>query len=304
MASKKTLNEWNHAITVLRKSASEFSGMGDEVFPLLKYSYDSLPNDIIRSCFLYCAMFPEDDNIDKKDLVQHWIWEGFIDGFEVMNEASNQGYDIIGTLKLACLLESRSNADIEVKKHDVLRDLALWISCDCERKQGKLLVQAGVGLTKAPGIEKWKETERISLMHNDIRALTVTPTCPNLLTLLLNGNGSLSWIYNGFFKFMSTLRILDLSRTAITELPMEIFELVELQCLNLSRTPIKKLPNEMKILVKLRHLDLSVTGKLETIPIKVILWLPRLQVLNLFDSCYGDWEVGVMVEPTLGKRNA
>lgn len=38
MASKKTLQEWNHAIQVLKRSASEFSGMGDEVFPLLKFS--------------------------------------------------------------------------------------------------------------------------------------------------------------------------------------------------------------------------------------------------------------------------
>ncbi|KAF8388140.1 hypothetical protein HHK36_026806 [Tetracentron sinense] len=291
MASKKTPNEWNHAITVLRKSASEFKGMGDEVFPLLKYSYDSLPNDSIRSCFLYCAMFPEDNNIDKEDLIQHWIWEGFIDGFDVMNEAVNQGYHIIGILKLACLLESGSiNENTEVKMHDVIRDLALWISRDCGKKQGKLLVQADVGLTEAPEIEKWEETEKISLMYNRIGALTETPTCPNLLTLLLNNNYSLRRISDGFFKFMPTLRILDLSGTNISYLPMGIFELVELQCLNLSNTPIRTLPDELKMLVKLKYLDLSGTKDLETIPIKVIFWLPRLQVLNLFYS-YGDWEV-------------
>ncbi|KAF8392312.1 hypothetical protein HHK36_022654 [Tetracentron sinense] len=100
MASKKTPYEWNHAITVLRKSASEFSGMGDEVLPLLKFSYDNLPNATIKACFLYCSLYPEDYNIIKDDLIEHWIGEGFIMEFDDMNEACYQGHDIIGTLKL------------------------------------------------------------------------------------------------------------------------------------------------------------------------------------------------------------
>ncbi|KAM1717384.1 hypothetical protein ACFX11_025223 [Malus domestica] len=35
MAGKKTPREWSHGIQVLKRSASELSGMGDEVFPLL-----------------------------------------------------------------------------------------------------------------------------------------------------------------------------------------------------------------------------------------------------------------------------
>ncbi|KAF8388131.1 hypothetical protein HHK36_026797 [Tetracentron sinense] len=175
--------------------------------------------------------------------------------------------------------------------HDVIRDLALWISCDCGRKQGKLSVQARIGLTEAPGVEKWQETERVSFMENNIRALTETPTCPNLLTLLLNGNRSLERISDGFFKFMHILRILDLSMTSIGELPVGIVELVELLCLNLSGSSIHTLPDELKLLVKLKYLDLSYTNFLTTIPIKVILRLPRLQVLNLYTSSYGDWKV-------------
>ncbi|XP_048439949.1 LOW QUALITY PROTEIN: probable disease resistance protein At5g63020 [Pyrus x bretschneideri] len=43
MTCNKTPHEWNHAIRVLKQSASEFSIMGDKVFPLLKFSYDNLP---------------------------------------------------------------------------------------------------------------------------------------------------------------------------------------------------------------------------------------------------------------------
>ncbi|KAF8388166.1 hypothetical protein HHK36_026832 [Tetracentron sinense] len=203
----------------------------------------------------------------------------------------DEGHDIIGTLKLVCLLESGFDEDTHVKMHDVIRDLALWISCNCGRKQSKILVQARVGLTKVPEVEKWRETERISLIDNNIRALTETPICPNLLTLLLNDNRLLRGISDGFFKFMHTLRILDLSRTCIMELPMGIVELVELLCLNLSETPIKTLPNELKNLVKPQHLDLSYTDFLTKISVKVILGLPRLQVLNLYSSRYANWDM-------------
>ncbi|KAF8388124.1 hypothetical protein HHK36_026790 [Tetracentron sinense] len=77
----------------------------------------------------------------------------------------------------------------------------------------------------------------------------------------------------------------------IGEPPVGIVELVELLCLNLSGTSIHTLPDELKILVQLKYLDLSYTNFLSTIPIKVILRLPRLQVLNIYTSSYGDWEV-------------
>ncbi|KAF8390970.1 hypothetical protein HHK36_023270 [Tetracentron sinense] len=145
MASKKTTHEYlKRAIIVLRKSASEFSGMGDEVLPLLKFSYDNLPNDTIQSCFLYCSLYPEDFDINKEELIEHWVGEGFITEFDDMNQARYQGHDIIETLKLACMLERGNNTDSEVKMHDVIRDLALWIACECGRKKDMFFVQAGV----------------------------------------------------------------------------------------------------------------------------------------------------------------
>lgn len=56
IACKRTPREWRYAIQVLRTSAYEFSGSGKDVNPLLKFSYDCLPNDTIRSCLLYCSL--------------------------------------------------------------------------------------------------------------------------------------------------------------------------------------------------------------------------------------------------------
>ncbi|KAJ0075057.1 hypothetical protein Patl1_34573 [Pistacia atlantica] len=113
---------------------------------------------------------------------------------QVLRRASSKfpvyshGYYIIGVLVHACLLEEEEEerGDYFVKMHDVIRDMTLWIACDIKEEQQKFLVQVGVGLTKAPKIKEWEELKRISLMENKIEELSVTPTCPDLLTLFLN----------------------------------------------------------------------------------------------------------------------
>ncbi|KAJ9688082.1 hypothetical protein PVL29_014035 [Vitis rotundifolia] len=69
MANKETEEEWKYAIELLDNSPSELRGMED-VFTLLKFSYDNLDNDTLRSCFLYCSLFPEDFSIEKEQLVE------------------------------------------------------------------------------------------------------------------------------------------------------------------------------------------------------------------------------------------
>ncbi|XP_058067680.1 LOW QUALITY PROTEIN: disease resistance protein RPS2 [Magnolia sinica] len=286
MANKKSIEEWKDAIRSLNNSASELRGMED-VFSLLKFSYDSLTDDTVRSCFLYCALFPEDYSIEKEQLIEYWIGEGFLDGFRNISEVHNKGHAIIGSLKVACLLES-GDEETQVKMHDVIRGLAIWIACQ-SGKTKKFIVQASVGLTEH-GVERWTEVERISLMDNEINALVEGPNCPNLLTMMLQWNNSLNKISNSFFHLMPALRVLDLSFTSLKELPGSIGGLVKLRYLNLSRTKITALPKELGSLGKLRHLDVQRTRALRTVPYEVISNLSGLQVLNLYYS-FGDWDV-------------
>ena len=261
MACKVTPQDWKHAIRVLQTCASKFPGMGHRVYPLLKYSYDSLPSKIVQSCFLYCSLFPEDVTISKELLIYHWICEGFLDEFDDMDGAKNQGFNIISTLVHACLLDETSDA-YRVKLHDVIRDMAVWITGHMGEMKGKFLVQTKAGLTQAPEFHKWRMAERISLMANQIEKLMGSPTCPNLSTLLLDFNSDLKMISNGFFQFMPNLRVLSLSDTKIVELPSDISNLFSLQYLDLSRTEIKKLPIEIKDLIKLKSLKLYCTQTL------------------------------------------
>ena len=281
MASKVTPQDWKHAIRVLHTSASKFPGMGDPVYPRLKYSYDSLPTKIVQSCFLYCSLFPEDFSIDKEALIWKWICEGFLDEYDDMDGAKNQGFSIISTLIHARLLEEPLDTN-SVKLHDVIRDMALWITGEMGEMKGKFLVQTRADLTQAPEFVKWTTAERISLMHNRIEKLAGSPTCPNLSTLLLDLNRDLRMISNGFFQFMPNLRVLSLNGTNITDLPPDISNLVSLQYLDLSSTRILRFPVGMKNLVKLKRLELACTFELSSIPRGLISSLSMLQTINLY----------------------
>lgn len=162
-----------------------------------------------------------------------------------MTGAQNQGYDIIGTLVNACLLEGREDY---VKMHDVLRDMALWLACECGKAKDNFVVRTGAHLVKAPDFEKWKGVKRMSLMANQIENLVERSICPSLSTLFLTDN-RLKIIGEGFFQHMPSLRVLDLSENkGITHLPSGISRLKSLQYLNLSQTGIRGLPVELKAL--------------------------------------------------------
>ncbi|XP_031282283.1 probable disease resistance protein At5g63020 [Pistacia vera] len=281
MAYKKTPQEWRYAVQVLGGSAFEFPGMVKEVYPLLKFSYDSLSSDTVRTCFLYCSLFPEDYSVSRRHLIDCWIGEGFLKDHDSINDVQDQGYYIIGVLLHACLLEE--DGDDCLKMHDVLRDMALWIACEIEKKSENFLVRAGIGITDLPDVEKWKDVRRISLMENQLGYLSVIPTCPHLQTLFLNYN-SLETIKSSFFQYMPTLRVLNLSyNDSLRELPSGISTLVSLQHLDLSETAIKVIPEELKALINLKCLNLENTSSLHTIPQQLISTFSKLHVLRMFN---------------------
>lgn len=63
MRSKGTIPGWQYALTTLRNSQPELTGTEEHLYSCLRFSYESLVNDIMIECFCYCALFPEDYGI-------------------------------------------------------------------------------------------------------------------------------------------------------------------------------------------------------------------------------------------------
>ncbi|KAI3978342.1 hypothetical protein MKX01_013140 [Papaver californicum] len=212
MSSKTDIRQWQHASHTLRGSASQFSGMADKVLAIMKFSYDNLENQKLKSCFLYCSLYPEDYLINLYDLVKVWIAEGLLDNLNDYVEAQNEVHDVIRCLKDACLLETGILGGVKfehfVKMHDVVRDLAIWVASDLGKKKGTYLTLEAQSTLK---LHEWEKAERISLIGNtSIEELNGSPPCSNLLTLLLRGS-RISVISDDFFRFMPMIKVLHMA---------------------------------------------------------------------------------------------
>ncbi|XP_019095259.1 PREDICTED: probable disease resistance protein At1g12280 isoform X2 [Camelina sativa] len=282
MACKRMVQEWRNAVDVLSSYAAEFSGMEDQVLPVLKYSYDNINKEHVQSCFLYCSLFPEDYRMEKERLIDYWICEGFIDENESRERELRQGYEIIGILVRACLLLEEAINKEQVKMHDVVREMALWIASDLGEHKEQCIVQAGVGLREVPKVKNWSSVRKMSLMENEIETISGSPECPELTTLFLQKNDSLLYISDEFFRCMPMLVVLDLSgNSRLRELPEEISKLVSLRYLDLSWTYMKRLPVGLQELKKLRYLRLDYMKRLKSISgISSLSSLRKLQLLQ------------------------
>ncbi|XP_018489511.1 disease resistance protein RPS5-like [Raphanus sativus] len=262
MSSMRTVQEWKLAIDTLASNAAGFPGMEDHIFMVLKYSYDRLGDvNHIKSCFQYCALFPEDFVIEKEKLVDYWICERFIDEKQGKNNATNQAYGVIGTLVKACLLIEEGEDKSKVKMHDVVREMALWIATNFNKDKERCVVKAGVGLSEVPTVESWRSVRRMSLMDNEIENIRGSPNCPELTTLLFQKN-EIRNISDEFFKSMPRLVVLDLSNNRFLDgYPTDISKLASLRYLDLSENgAMQRLFEGLLELQKLIYLNLEGTG--------------------------------------------
>lgn len=224
------------------------------VTPSLRLSYDALPYNL-KSCFLYCSVFPENTEMRAQYLVYLWIAEGFV-STPTAAEAYDIGLSYIQELADRCLLDvSQVGGDGRIKYckiHALLHDLTLSES----RAGTKCLLRPGENLEKFPANE-CVGVHRISLLKNNIEIIEDGIQCPQLRTLLLWNNTPLKSISTSFFDKLTCLAALDLSQTSVGSLPRSISKLTHLKFLNLSRTNIVKLPSCLSGLRHLQFLDVS-----------------------------------------------
>jgi disease resistance protein RPS2 len=175
------------------------------------------------------------------------------------------------------LLED-GKSDYHVTMHKFIRQVALYISED--NPECKHLVETNKEIREPLDDESWSEKNRISLGDNDLDRLPDSPNCSMLSTLFLQKNFGLEIIPPAFFEHMINLRVLDLSHTGITSLPLSLAILISLKVLHLNNcTQLVELPSHIAELVHLESLDIHGSG-ITCIPphIEKLIFLKRLWV--------------------------
>ncbi|KAE8699172.1 putative disease resistance protein [Hibiscus syriacus] len=82
---------WRNALKELKERIGMIEGAEAEVIERLKFSFDHIKDEKVKRCFLYCALYPEDFKIEKDDLIECWIDEGFI---EEMDKKRNERHGL------------------------------------------------------------------------------------------------------------------------------------------------------------------------------------------------------------------
>ncbi|OMO74644.1 Disease resistance protein [Corchorus capsularis] len=294
--------EWRNALEELRDSTRGHHDMR-KVLEQLKFSYNHLDDEKLKHCLVYCALYPEDMDIGRKELIERLITGGVIDGMRSRQAEFDKGHAMLNKLEKACLLECV--IDKRVKMHDLVRDMVLQVTGFSPH----LMVKAGMHLRGIPNEEYWTDgLEIVSLMHNYISEIpsTASPICPKLSTLLISSNHCLTRIPDPFFVHLGTLQVLDLSDTSIEVVPNSISKLeklsalllrgcsrlrhvpslgslIALRKLDLCHARINELPQGMEMLINMKYLNLY-TPHLGFFPLGILPKLMNLQVLLTYGA--------------------
>ncbi|KAI4313367.1 hypothetical protein L6164_026354 [Bauhinia variegata] len=262
------ISEWESALAELKDSNAAIGGIDEAVISRLRLSFNRLNDDTYRSCFLFCALYPEDHLIDLNELIEYWIFEGLL-GVEgtTTKQKKQKAQSILNVLRRACLLESVTQDRINyVKLHDFIRDMAITIMT--RDPVWHSIVKPFAGLANWEHIKWAEDVKRVSLMRNDLKGIHIDniPPCTMLTSLLLQYNSFSGNLPDNMFDFLPALNLLDLSYTGISCLPKSLSNLKNLRALLLSNCwNLTAVPSLGK-LITLMVLDLSCCRHIQELP--------------------------------------
>ncbi|XP_073305230.1 disease resistance protein At4g27190-like [Primulina huaijiensis] len=307
-----SIQTWKDALSQLRgANPTNFPEVVKDVYMPLKLSYDFLENESEKSLFLLCCLFPEDYNIRIEDLALLSFVLRMFEGIYKIENGRNRTSNILERLRSRSLLMTGSDEN-EVKMHDVVRDVAIFIGS--KEKQGFLNVSS-------MDLSSKDSSRNCNWMSVDISIanakLPVGLDFPNLrLLMILNSN------YSEFperfdvsdicFKGMKELTVLYFSHQNFQSLPSSLEFLKKLRKLHLENCEVKdisivgvlasleilcvwrcheieELPVNVGELKFLRLLELRNCLELRRIVAGVITSLVGLEELKIVD-CFNKWE--------------
>ncbi|VAH99128.1 unnamed protein product [Triticum turgidum subsp. durum] len=246
---EKTVEEWRRINVQLSWELINNSRF-DHIRNVLHQSYIYLPTQL-KSCFLYCSLFPEDYIFKRKQLVRLWTAEGFSEerGESTLQEVA-EGYlkELIDRNLLELFKRNSFGRMKKFRMHDILRELALDLcQKDCfgvtyEDKYGESLQMDGCRLV----LHKLQRDIRqpISSIHRFRTVITLDDSMPSFTLLPLLCNKS---------RYMA---VLELSGLPIEKIPDVIGDLFNLHHLGLRNSEVKMLPKTVEKLSNLLTLDL------------------------------------------------
>ncbi|PON92559.1 NB-ARC domain, LRR domain containing protein [Trema orientale] len=217
-------------------------------------------------CFSYCSVFSRNYQIEKDDVVQLWMSQGY---FSQSERPEEEGLNCFKILVRRCLFQDSTkdyNGDVvNCKMHELVYEFAQFLTrhervimeirgADEQRSSRKIETVRHFTLllktseAQIPNSMNKKKNLRTLFV---VRSETSTPPNPLNCDLLVK---------------LTCLRTLNLGHCNIVQLPEDLGKLVHLRYLNLSGNSFKTLPDELCYLFNLQTLRLKGCTQLQRLP--------------------------------------
>ncbi|XP_031286375.1 putative disease resistance protein RGA3 [Pistacia vera] len=247
LSFKTNIEEWQ---SVLDSEMWEIEEVERGVFPPLLLSYYDLPFPL-KKCFSYCAIFPQDHEIKKDELIKLWMAQSYLRD-ERNKDMELTGEEYFENLAMRSFFQdfkrNKYDGSIEsCKMHDIVHDFARFLTKnECfsvetsnEKRLRSLVVRSQ---DQRSQLTTSKLFDNSSLRALKFRLIGIQEIPTKI-------------------KKMIHLRYLDLSTYDFEELPKELCDLYNLQTLNMAWcVKLTKLPQEIGKLINLRHLIFETYG--------------------------------------------
>ena len=229
----------------------------NEMLPILKLSYDHLPSSSLKQCFAYCSIFPKNYEINKEELIQLWMAEGFLQPFQ----RSNLVMDNIGNMHFDILLANSLFQDVEKDVYDNIKSCKMY---DLVHDPVLSISKFETLNLKEDSRDEINHVQRLLIQYDNetIPKIPLLNDCVRRLRTLVSTNA----MHRNKLSDFKCLRVLKLHGYSITKLSASICCLVHLRLLHISKTDIKALPNSITKLYNLQTLRLESCKNLRKLP--------------------------------------
>ncbi|KAL3505220.1 hypothetical protein ACH5RR_035061 [Cinchona calisaya] len=287
---------WKSAKNRLSRSQPICESHEVQLLERMKLSIDCLPEKV-RECFLDLGCFPEDKKIPLDIVINMWVELHDIDeeeAFAILVELSNK--NLLNLVKDARSGDMYSTYyEISVSQHDVLRDLAIYLSSreDINRRRQLLMPRKEEGLPKEweRNVDEPFNAQIISVYTGKMGEMEwFQMDFPKAEVLILNFSSS-EYFLPPFIHNMPKLRALILinygTSNAVLHNLSVFSNLTNLRSLWLEKVSMPCLPDRMMPLENLRKLSIilcDINNNLDQSVVDMPHLFPRLTEFTM-DHC-------------------
>ncbi|KAK1418716.1 hypothetical protein QVD17_27862 [Tagetes erecta] len=257
----------------------------DEVVPALRLSYHDLSPDL-KQLFAYCSLFPKDFLFDKDELVLLWMAEGYLNHSATNKSSEHSGHEYFEKLLLRSFFQHAPDEESLFVMHDLMNDLAIYVSRDYFLRFDKEMDMAEGALAKYRHMsfvredfvayQKFETFKRAKSLRTFLAVSCRADQ--NQISFYLSNK-----ILDNLIPNLPLLRVLCLSQFEISEIPDSIGSLKHLRHLDLSFTNIRELPENTGNLYNLETLIVLGCERLIKLP-KSFLKLKKLRHFDTADT--------------------